>query len=55
MYSASRASKSDTSRLLTAQALGHEEMHYMDTTELYNEDVQLVVKNGKIYYLPETE
>lgn len=44
-----------TARIITAQALGHEDMHYMDTTELYNEDVQLVVKDGKIYYLPETE
>ena len=32
---------------------GHEEAHRIDTSELYAEDVQLISKDGKIYYLPE--
>ena len=26
--------------------------HSWDTSDLYTEDVQLISKNGKIYYLP---
>lgn len=44
-----------TARMITDQASGHEELHYIDTTELYDEDVQLVVKDGKIYYISETK
>lgn len=40
-----------TVRMITVQASGHEDSHYVDTTELYNEDVQLIAKDGKIYYL----
>lgn len=50
-----RSIEKKTARMITTQASGHEEPYYMDTTELYNEDVQLVAKDGKIYYLPETE
>ena len=39
--------------MITAQASGHESLHVVDTSELYAEDVQLISKNGKIYYLPE--
>ena len=50
-----RSIEKKTARMITTQASGHEEPYYMDTTELYNEDVQLVAKNGKIYYLPGTK
>ena len=50
-----RSIEKKTARMITAQASGHEDSHYMDATELYDEDVQLIAKDGKIYYLPETE
>lgn len=50
-----RSIEKKTAKMITAQISGHEDPHYMDTTELYKEDVQLVAKDGKIYYLPETE
>lgn len=40
-------------RFYIVQASGYEEVYYIDTTELYDEDVQLIAKDGKIYYLPE--
>lgn len=42
-----------TAKMIIAQASGYEEVHYIDTTELYDEDVQLIAKDNKIYYLPE--
>lgn len=42
-----------TAGLINTQASGHEEDHYMDTSEFYAEDVQLISRNGKVYYLPE--
>lgn len=44
-----------TVRMITAQASGHESLHVVDTSELYAEDVQLISKDGKIYYLPESK
>lgn len=41
--------------IIKAQMLGHNQNYLIDTSELYNEDVQLIVKNGKIYYLPNNE
>ena len=41
--------------MITAQASGHESLHVVDTSELYAEDVQLISKDGKIYYLPESK
>ncbi|WP_338994924.1 hypothetical protein [Fusobacterium polymorphum] len=38
--------------MIKEQELGHNKNYPIDTSELYNEDVQLIVKNGKIYYLP---
>ena len=38
--------------MIRGQGLGHNKNYPIDTSELYNEDVQLIVKNGKIYYLP---
>lgn len=44
-----------TARMITAQASGYDDSHYMDETELYDADVQLIAKDGKIYYLPGTK
>ena len=38
--------------MIDAQASDHEEIHLPDTSDLYAEDVQLISKNGKIYFLP---
>lgn len=50
-----RSIEKKTARMITTQASGHEDSDYMDATEFYDEDVQLIAKDGKIYYLPETE
>lgn len=42
-----------TVNMITAQMNGHENAHPLQKSELYSEDVQLISKNGKIYYLPE--
>ena len=38
--------------MIKEQELGHNKNYPIDTSELYNEDVQLIAKNRKIYYLP---
>lgn len=48
-------SSSTLAKMITAQASGHESLHVVDTSELYTEDVQLISKDGKIYYLPESK
>lgn len=48
-----RGIEKKTANMITAQKTGHEEAHRIDTSELYAEDVQLISKDGKIYYLPE--
>lgn len=48
-----RGIEQKTSDMITAQTAGHENARYTDTSELYAEDVQLISKDGKIYYLPE--
>lgn len=50
-----RSIKKNTAKMITVQASGHDDSHYVDTTELYSEDVQLIAKDGKIYYLPESK
>lgn len=42
-----------TASMIAEQTSGHEALHKVDTSELYAEDVQLISKDGKIYYLPE--
>lgn len=42
-----------TAAMITAQTSGYEAQHYIDTSELYNKDVQLILKDNKVYYLPE--
>ena len=44
-----------TANMITAQKTGHYNAHKMDKSELYAEDVQLISKDGKIYYLPESK
>lgn len=41
-----------TISMIAAQKTGHDGHHKMDKSELYAEDVQLISKDGKIYYLP---
>lgn len=48
-----RGIEKKTANMITAQKTGHEETHRIDASELYAEDVQLISKDGKIYYLPE--
>lgn len=50
-----RSIEKKTVKMITAQASGHESLHVVDTSELYAEDVQLISKDGKIYYLPESK
>ena len=44
-----------TARMITAQVSGHEDVHLPDDTDLYAQDVQLIAKDGKVYYLPTSE
>ena len=50
-----RSIEKKTAKMITAQASGHELLHTVDTSELYAEDVQLISKDGKLYYLPESK
>ena len=50
-----RSIEKKTAKMITEQASGHESLHVVDTSELYAEDVQLISKDGKIYYLPESK
>lgn len=47
--------KKETVMMIKEQSIGHHELHEMDNSELYNKDVELISKNGKIYYLPKSE
>ena len=38
--------------MIKSQSAEHYDLHEQDTSELYSEDVQLIVKGEKIYYLP---
>ena len=44
----------DTINMITSQSTVHKEIYNSDTSDLYTEDVQLIAKDGKIYYLPES-
>ena len=50
-----RLIKKGTAKMITAQASGHMDIQLPDDSELYEDDVQLIAKNGKIYYLPSTD
>lgn len=47
-----RGIEEKTVSMIAAQKTGHGDAHKMDKSELYAEDVQLISKDGKIYYLP---
>ena len=38
--------------MIKEQELGHKKNYLINTSDLYNEEVQLIAKNGKLYYLP---
>ena len=44
----------NTVKLIEEQSVTIGEIYDYDTSTLYTEDVQLIAKDGKIYYLPET-
>lgn len=46
-----RGIEEKTASMITAQKAGHVCTHKIDKSELYAEDVQLISKDGKIYYL----
>lgn len=50
-----RSIEKKTATMILAQVSGHEALHTADISELYAEDVQLISKNGKLYYLPENK
>ena len=41
--------------MIRIQKIGHNNIYKIDKSELYTEDVQLIAKNGKIYYLPNND
>lgn len=50
-----RPIEKETASMITEQSSGHKTFYKADTSELYAEDVQLISKGGKIYYLPKNE
>lgn len=50
-----KAIAQNTVNMIASQSTVHKEIHYYDTSDLYAEDVQLIAKDGKIYYLPESK
>lgn len=49
-----RSIEKSTANMIRIQASGENTLS-IDKSELYSEDVQLIAKNGQIYYLPETK
>lgn len=47
--------KKETGKLISSQLSGRDESSRQDTTDLYAADVQLIAKDGRIFYLPEGE
>ena len=41
-----------TARMITDQSSGHIDFYYPGDSELFGSDVQLIAKDGKLYYLP---
>lgn len=48
-----RPIKMKTANMIIEQAMNRKERYVADITELYNEDVKLISKDGRLYYLPE--
>lgn len=44
----------NTANMITEQVSGFENLYSQDTAELFNQDVQLISKNGRVYYYPQT-
>ena len=44
-----------TVEMIHTQLEGHASSHARTVSDLYSEDVQLIIKDNKVYYLPETE
>ena len=49
-----KAVAQNTVNMIASQSTVHKEIYYCDTSDLYAEDVHLIAKDGKIYYLPES-
>lgn len=47
-----RPIEEETAKMITAQITGQEIDHKQGESELYSEDVQIISKDGKLYYLP---
>ena len=47
-----REMNEETRQMITMRSSGLTNDHLHDTSELYREDVQLISKDGKRYYLP---
>lgn len=47
-----RAIEKSTAKIIKIQSDGSSYAHVYDTSDLYAEDVQLISKGGKVYYLP---
>lgn len=50
-----RPIEKSTAKMIDEQVYGHNELHYQDVTDLYAEDVHIIAKGGKIYFLPKSE
>ena len=50
-----RPIQKDIAQIITGQVMGHGYGSYSDRTELYQKDVRLINKDGKVFYLPETD
>jgi hypothetical protein len=50
-----RSISKNTASMIEVQAIGRGDAHPYDDSNLYQEDVQLIAKNGKVYYLPESK
>ena len=49
-----RSIEKKTAKMIAEQVDNYDSLYLLDSSELYSEDVQLISKNGKIYYLPES-
>ena len=47
-----KAIEENTAEMIKTQSEEHHDLREYNTTELYSEDVQLIVKGEKLYYLP---
>ncbi len=50
-----RAIEDDIAKKIETQSTGHIDEHKLNATDYYLEDIQVVSKNGKLYYLPTSD